>query len=165
VYLLLQTPQTENSSQAAGVQDTQFYSPEQVITAVNNVRENQGLEPLTPNDKLMQAAQNKAEDMKKNQYFSHVSPTDGKKWSTFIKQADYEYSIAGENLAKGYYEVDLMVQAWMDSPTHRANILNKKVSETGVGLVYGTFENQPTIFVAQTFGEPQKSNSAEVKSS
>jgi len=134
------------------------YTEDQVIVAINNQRKENNLPDLVKSHQLSEAAQNKAEDMKNRNYFSHVYSKDGTKWSDFIKEVDYNYLVAGENLANGFYEVQSMVQAWIDSPTHRENILNPKVEETGVGIAQGELDGISTIFVVQMFGK--KSDSA-----
>jgi len=129
------------------------YTDQMVIVAVNQERIKFDLPPLIINEKLTKAAQNKVNDMNKNNYFSHVSPVDGKKWSNFIKESDYSYKIAGENLANGFDDVPNMVSSWMKSPSHRENILNNQVNETGVGVTFGKLNGYPTIFVSQMFGK------------
>lgn len=137
------------------------YTSEQIIIAVNRERQRKNLSHLTINHKLMNAATKKAEDMSAKQYFSHISPVDGTKWSDFIKQEKYEYVIAGENLANGFDTVDTMVEAWMNSPSHRENILNKEVVETGIGISVGKLNEKPTIFVAQMFGKEHSTSSVQ----
>ena len=129
------------------------YNDQMVIVAVNQERIKFDLAPLIINEKLTKAAQNKANDMNKNNYFSHVSPINGKKWSGFIKESEYSYKIAGENLANGFDDVPNMVNSWMKSPSHRENILNNQVVETGVGISFGKLNGYPTIFVSQMFGK------------
>lgn len=145
-FLLFQSSQTTKLAKADG------YSPDQIIVAINKERVKNSLKPLIVNNKLTIAAQNKVKDMADKSYFSHISPVDGKKWSGFIKDAGYVYLEAGENLANGYDSVETMVEAWMNSPTHRDNILNPNFIETGMALEYGTLNNYPTIFVAESFG-------------
>ncbi len=140
----------------------EYYSVSQILIEVNKQREVSGLEPLVFNDYLLKSSNDKALDMAKKSYFSHISPTDGKKWSDFIKDSGYTYSEAGENLANGFFDVEGMVEAWMDSPSHKENILNKNVSETGIAISSGELEGVSTVFVVQVFGEP-KNNFAEVK--
>jgi uncharacterized protein YkwD len=147
LYLLIGVSRTGEDVQASS------YNAEQVITAINKERTKQGLNPLYTNEKLTLAAENKAKDMKERNYFSHIYQGDNTKWSDFIKNANYDYLIAGENLANGFYSVELMVKAWMDSPTHRENILNPKFEDTGVGISFGELNGNPTIFVVQTFGK------------
>jgi uncharacterized protein YkwD len=114
-----------------------FYSLEQLNVIINKERVSTELSPLKLNDKLNLAAKNKALDMSNHHYFSHVSPVDGKKWSDFIKESQYNYDEAGENLANGFDNPAEMVVAWMKSPSHKENILNKDVDETGIGYAYG----------------------------
>ncbi len=150
IFFLFQNSNFQKEAKASS------YNDQMVIAAVNQERIKFDLPPLIVNEKLSKAAQNKALDMNKNNYFSHVSPVDGKKWSNFIKESGYNYKIAGENLANGFDDVPSMVRSWMKSPSHRENILNPNVSETGVGVVFGKLNNYPTIFVAQSFGEPNE---------
>jgi uncharacterized protein YkwD len=145
-YFLFQSSKVQNEALASS------YSAEQVVLAVNQQRIKNQLSALTLNTKLSKSAQAKADDMSAKSYFSHKSPSD-KKWSDFIKEVNYDYIIAGENLANGFDTVPKMVDAWMNSPSHRENILNKEVLETGIGISYGKLDNKPTIFVAQHFGK------------
>jgi uncharacterized protein YkwD len=146
-YLLVVGSQNQNQAFANS------YSREQIITAVNKERSVLGLHPLIQDTRLNKSAQAKSDDMANSSpsYFSHISPT-GKKWSNFILEYDYDYNVAGENLANGYDSVDKMVKAWMLSPSHRENILNKDIADTGVGISYGKLSQKPAIFVTQHFG-------------
>ena len=130
-----------------------YFSLDQLNIVINKERVSRGIRPLALNSKLNTAAQNKASDMSEHNYFSHISPVDSKKWSDFIKDQKYEYSEAGENLANGYEAPSEMVKAWMDSPSHRENILNKDVDETGIGFVFSKLNGVPSIFVVQVFGK------------
>lgn len=129
------------------------YTREQIVYIVNQERIKQNLPRLRVNEKLMISSDKKAKDMADKNYFSHFSPIDNKKWSDFIKEEGYNYVVAGENLANGFDSVDKMVDAWMKSTSHKENILNKDVDETGVGIIYGKLDNKPTIFVVQEFGK------------
>ena len=129
------------------------YAASEVIDAVNQERVKNNLPALKTNAKLMEASRNKVDDMIANAYFAHISPVDGKKWSTFIRDSGYEYIEAGENLANGFDNVPDLVTAWMNSPTHRDNILNPNVDETGLAVKSGYLDGYPTIFVAQSFGK------------
>lgn len=131
------------------------YSREQVIIEVNKRRQASNLPDLILNEKLAKAAGSKALHMTEYSYFSHIHGETGMKWSDFIKRSDYAYLVAGENLANGFYTVPEMVDAWMESPTHRENILNERVDETGIGISYGELEGTPTIFVVQVFGKQE----------
>lgn len=109
--------------------------------------------PLTRNLKLDEAAQMKGEDMARLGYFAHESPAGVTPWYWF-KQAGYDFLYAGENLAINFTESADVQKAWLDSPLHRANLLNVKFNEIGIATVEGTYENNPTIFVVQMFGTP-----------
>lgn len=118
----------------------------EVFAQVNAERTAHGLPALTVSPALVKAAQAKANDMAVNGYFAHKSPI-GKCLSTFLGLAGYRYSVAGENLAQNWMETGPLVQAWMKSPTHRANILDD-FRETGIGIAEG---KQGTLIV-QLFG-------------
>ncbi len=125
-----------------------------IIKLTNLQRKNSGLPSLILNSKLQAAALAKAKDLFKNQYFAHVSPT-GVGPAEVVEKAGYEYLAIGENLALGNFADDqAVVAAWMASPGHRANILNKKFREIGVAAVAGTFEGQKTWIAVQEFGTP-----------
>lgn len=126
---------------------------EEVVALTNEKRQEQGLAPLIVNTKLSAAALAKAQDMLDNQYWAHTSPTGKKPWD-FIKSANYQYVVAGENLARDFSQTDDMMRAWMESPTHRANIMNDRYEQIGVALVYGKLENFDTVLVVQMFGAP-----------
>lgn len=125
-----------------------------VIDGTNAERVKAGLGSLTMNTKLNYAAKLKVNDMFKNQYFEHVSPQD-RGPADLAKDADYDYIIIGENLALGNFKDDAaLVTAWMNSPGHRANILNKKFSEIGVAVGQGMFEGNMVWLAVQEFGAP-----------
>nr|WP_106779411.1 CAP domain-containing protein [Lysinibacillus timonensis] len=106
----------------------------QVVDLTNAERAKAGLKPLEIYTPLMGVAQAKSEDMAKNNYFSHNSPTYGSPFDQ-IKAAGISYRAAGENIAQGQTTPAQVVQAWMDSPGHRANILNANYTHIGVGYV------------------------------
>jgi hypothetical protein len=108
---------------------------------------------LKVNPVLERAAQLKADDMAAKGYFAHNSPEGLTPWHWF-KAAGYNFVYAGENLAVRFYDSVDVVRAWMDSPGHRANILNSHFTEIGIGIAEGTFEGRPTVFVVQMFGSP-----------
>jgi uncharacterized protein YkwD len=147
-FLLFQQLQTVSYTQALDIP----YTADQVVILVNQERTKNGLPPLKINPLLTRAAQNKNQHMIEYNYFSHVSPKDGKKWSDFIKEVKYNYVEAGENLANGFLVASDMVEAWMNSPTHKANILAEGYKETGVAVNKGKLNGRETIFVTQMFG-------------
>jgi hypothetical protein len=124
-----------------------------VISLANHARAEAGLPALTENAKLDAAAEAKAKDMIKNDYFAHTSPAGRDPWY-WIHQADYSYKAAGENLAINYEDSNEQQSAWMKSATHRANILNAKYAETGVAVVEGKIDGETSIVTVQIFGMP-----------
>ncbi|MBU0978402.1 CAP domain-containing protein [Patescibacteria group bacterium] len=125
----------------------------QILSQTNQLRTEYGLPILTLNSKLSQAAEGKARDMFANQYWSHTSPSGTEPWE-FIKSAGYVYRFAGENLARDFSVTGDMIQAWMNSPTHRANILHHQYQEIGLAVVNGTLQGIETTLVVQMFGSP-----------
>ena len=123
-----------------------------VAGLVNQERVERGLNSLTVNDRLQTAAQWKAEDMIEKDYWEHFH--NGKSPWEWMKEAGYDYLDAGENLAIDFSELELVHQAWMNSPTHRENIINYKYKEIGIGIASGDFEGHETIVVVQMFGNP-----------
>jgi uncharacterized protein YkwD len=102
-----------------------------VNTLVSSARRAHGCKPLTLNSKLSKAAQKHANDMSRNEYFSHTS-LDGTTWSKRIKKAGYNHP-GGENLAMGFPTALSVVQAWLSSPGHRRHILDCNFKKVGVG--------------------------------
>ena len=129
---------------------------EQVVSLTNQERARSGLGSLTLNAQLSNAATAKANDMFQNQYWAHVSPQGKEPWS-FISESGYKYRVAGENLARDFYQSPDMVRAWMDSPTHRANIMNSRYTEIGLAVVNGVLDGVETTLVVQMFGAPTTS--------
>lgn len=106
----------------------------QVINLVNNIRAKNGLRRLTSNWQLSRVARYKSQDMHDRRYFSHNSPTYGSPFD-MISAFNISYRTAGENIAKGYRSPQAVVDGWMNSPGHRANILNASYTQIGVGFV------------------------------
>ncbi len=126
-----------------------------ILALTNAARANTGITDLTLNGELNQAAQAKANDMVSEQYFAHTSPAGLTPWH-WIRGSGYEYQLAGENLAVHYAQSEEVQSAWMASPSHRANILNARFEEVGIGIASGTFEDFETMFVVQMFGQPKE---------
>ncbi len=124
-----------------------------IINLTNESRKAFGLTALSQNSVLDIAAQAKADDMLAKGYFSHLTP-DGKSPWEFIKAAGYTYIMAGENLAVNFTESEDVEEAWMNSPGHKANILNKNFEEIGIGISQGQYQGHAAIFVVQMFGTP-----------
>lgn len=107
---------------------------EEVVDLVNEIRSQNGLGKLTLNPKLCRVARYKSQDMHDKHYFSHTSPTYGSPFD-MMKQFGISYRTAGENIAMGYRTPQAVVNGWMNSSGHRANILNASYTEIGVGFV------------------------------
>lgn len=127
--------------------------PAVVVDMTNDERQQLNAPELRRNTTLDQAAELKAQHMAENQYFSHFSPKGVSPWHWF-SEAGYVYAHAGENLAIHFTDSSEVVDAWMDSPTHRANIVNSNYTEIGVGTAKGKFDGYNTVYVVQLFGSP-----------
>ena len=106
----------------------------EVIRLVNEIRVQNGLKPLTEHWELSRVARYKSQDMVDNRYFSHTSPTYGSLFQ-MIKAFGLSFRMAGENIAYGQRMPQAVVNAWMNSSGHRANILNASYTQIGVGYV------------------------------
>jgi uncharacterized protein YkwD len=127
--------------------------PATVVDLTNKERSSLNQAPLQRNSTLDAAATLKAKHMAKNEYFSHFSPDGVSPWYWF-DQSGYVYAHAGENLAIHFTDSTQVVDAWMDSPTHRENIVNTSYTEIGVGTAKGKYEGYDTVYVVQLFGSP-----------
>jgi len=125
----------------------------------NQNRKDQNLATLKVSPLLNKVAELKAKDMAEKGYFAHVNPEGKEPWYWF-NLVGYNYAFAGENLAVDFTDSLDVSKAWMNSPTHRANIVKNSYTEMGTGVATGTFNGRPTIFVAQVFGKPAVSNIA-----
>lgn len=130
---------------------------ENIIQLVNQSRNDSGIESLVENENLVRAAREKAEDMIKNNYFSHNSPTGITPWYWLDKNG-YDYKYAGENLALGFSLAEDEHQAWMESPSHRKNILNPNYKEIGVAVEKGEIDKKFVTIAVQMFGSRIKSS-------
>ena len=108
---------------------------EQVVDLTNIERAKEGLQPLKLNDRLLDAAQDHSNDMARNDFFNHTG-ADGLTVGDRVRASGYQYSTAGENIAAGQTTAAQVVEGWMNSPGHRANILNPNYTEIGVGYEY-----------------------------
>jgi uncharacterized protein YkwD len=125
------------------------------LTWTNAHRAEAGLKPLALNAELNAAAKAKLDDLFANQYFAHESPS-GDGPADLAEAAGYAYLSVGENLALGNFADDkTLVQAWMNSPGHRANILEPKFTDIGIAVGKGVFEGRTTWLAVQEFGRPR----------
>lgn len=130
----------------------------ELLDQTNQKRSALGLSQLKLNDKLSVAAAKKAQDMFANNYWSHTSPQGKTPW-VFVISSGYQYTMAGENLAKNFSNSSGVVEAWMASPTHRDNIVKPGYKDIGFAIVNGVLDGEETTLVVQMFGASEKEDS------
>jgi uncharacterized protein YkwD len=131
-----------------------YNSDDEILIFTNKERLSESLKPLSANHILDKIAGLRADDLFANQYFEHVSP-DGQSASGLAQDIGYDYLLIGENLALGNFDGEKgIVSAWMESPGHRANILNGKYTELGISLKEGLFNDSEVTIAVQIFGLP-----------
>ena len=124
-----------------------------ITQAVNGQRALRNLVQLNTNSLLTGAAQYKSDDMQARHYFAHVDPDGHYIWDKIVSLGYTPYLQLGENLAINFYDTDSLINAWMNSPEHRANILNDGFRDQGMGLNLGDVsQNQYYSAIANTFG-------------
>lgn len=126
-----------------------------LIAQTNQERVKNGLAPLEEDTRLNAAAAAKAQNMFEENYWAHYSPSGKDPWG-FIQGEGYQFSYAGENLARNFETSPEVVAAWMASPTHRENIINTHYTNVGMAVAEGTINGQKTILVVQEFGKPSQ---------
>ena len=134
---------------------------EKLLVLTNAERAKENLSTLQYNENLAEAAKLKAENMFAQNYWSHYGPDGETPWQ-FILESGYQYEYAGENLAKNFLFSDGIVQAWMDSPTHRENIMRGEYSDVGFAVVNGVLNGEETTLVVQMFGKPLYGKTLEI---
>ncbi len=157
---------------ALGLQSLVIRSPSPQVGAVvaavlvdlaNTDRSREELPKLVVNPLLEEAAQMKANDMAALGYFAHRSPEGRDPWYWF-NEVGYDFRFAGENLAVYFADSVEVEKAWMNSPTHRANIMSDKFTEVGIALAGGSYQGNDTTFVVQMFGAPAQASAAAIAS-
>lgn len=126
-------------------------SIQEVVNLTNQKRAQAGLSALALNQTLSNAAYTKGRDMIDRDYWAHTAPDGTQPWK-FFSQFGYKYRYAGENLARDFSNANDAVNAWMNSPTHKDNILNSKYKEIGIGVVEGDLAGSDTTIIVQFFG-------------
>ena len=130
------TGTSQNNNTGTATSTNMNSDEKEVFDLINKQRIQNGLAPLKENIELQRVARIKAQDMVNNNYFSHTSPTYGSPFD-MLKSFKISYNTAGENIA-GNSSNSSAVTAWMNSPGHRANILNSSFNQTGIGVVTGS---------------------------
>ncbi len=124
-----------------------------IISLTNSYRSGGGLSSLSYNQALTNAAAAKANDMLSSQYWAHDNPNGTTPWY-FFNAAGYSYSYAGENLAKDFNTSAGVLSGWMNSPGHKANIMNGNYTNIGVAVINGTLLGSQTTLVVALYGTP-----------
>lgn len=127
---------------------TSSITDQQLLIYTNQKRQENGLQPLSLDGQLAQAASGKASHMFSNNYWAHNAPDGTSPWF-FIKSAGYNYVYAGENLARGFSSADQVVNAWMASPEHRKNMLSPNYKHVGFSVQTGTLNGEDTVLVVE----------------
>ena len=136
-----------------GTDFTALVLPKVLVDYANQDRDALNYNHLVISPVLEKAAQMKANDMAAKGYFAHTSPEGKTPWYWF-DQVGYDFSYAGENLAVNFNDSVDVNTAWMNSPGHKANILNSNFSEIGIATAEGIYQGRTTTFVVQLFGRP-----------
>lgn len=124
-----------------------------LVDETNQARVSNGIAPLHESPLLDAAAQEKANDMVANNYFAHTSPTGVTPWFWF-ENVGYNFTSAGENLAVNFADSQDVTTAWLNSPEHRANIMNAGFTDIGMATAQGTYDGSPAVYVVELFGTP-----------
>ncbi len=133
--------------------------PAEIIALTNTERASNSVGTVAEDALLDNAAQAKANDMAAQGYFSHNGP-DGKTPWQWIAGSGYKYQYAGENLAVRFVDSADVINAWMESPTHRANIVKGVYTAIGVGVAQGMYQGQSATYVVQYFATPESASVA-----
>lgn len=118
-------------------------TPDSVLSEMNVYRAKSGAAPLHFDARLTAAAEDRMRDMEDLEYWAHDAP-DGRTPFVWLKARGYEYQYAGENLATGFETTEVLVQGWMESPGHRANILSLDYDDVGIAVIDGSTTRRAT---------------------
>ncbi|HEY4525783.1 MAG TPA: CAP domain-containing protein [Candidatus Paceibacterota bacterium] len=152
--ILILSPAYVRRLQLATLENTPSFTGEEIVKLINASRVALSLPVLRTNPTLIGAANDKGTDIFTKQYFAHVSPENKTPWD-FLRGKNYTYTLAGENLALDYPTATEAHVGFMNSPTHRANILNPLYTEVGVAVMQGVYNGQSSILVVEYFGRPK----------
>jgi len=130
--------------------------PSVLVMLTNQERAMQDINTLETSSLLTVAAQAKANDMATREYFSHVSPEGLTPWF-WLDGVNYPYEKAGENLAVNFVDSEDVIKGWLQSPTHKANIMSEKYEEIGIATAQGKYKGKQAIYIVQYFGTQKKS--------
>ncbi len=131
----------------------------QLLDETNMQRELSEAQPLVISPQLTEAANLKAQDMVENNYWAHTSPDGDSPWK-WLRDVDYAYNQAGENLAKNYPNATSTVDAWMTSTSHRENMLDPEYTEAGFATAEGVIDGKNTTVIVAYYAAPYDTNAA-----
>ncbi len=149
VVLQLMPQQSFNELTVLG--DVTDVTSQRLLDDSNAERATNNIAPLKIDKRLGAAATNKAKHMFENQYWAHTSPDGTTPWY-WIRDVDYKYSYAGENLAKGFQTSSTLISAWMASKEHRDNLLNPNYEDVGFAVLEGSLNGETTKLVVAMYG-------------
>ncbi len=149
--LFFVSPSSATFATQSSQESIEITASDTLIALTNQEREKYNLPHLSFNAELTKAAQTKAQYILDNNSFSHEGKN-GETFSTWIRETNYQYKRVGENLAIQFDQPKDIMNAWMDSPLHRKNILNPLYQDIGIAVVQGNYKNKPTTIVVQLFG-------------
>lgn len=130
---------------------SQAFGTSDIINLSNQAREQFSKAPLSSNYRLMNGAQMKADDMAKGHYFAHTAPDGTVAWD-YMKKVGYSYEVAGENLAITNENAEAVIDGWLNSPTHRDNLLSGDYKDFGIGMAFfGDYEGHKNTYVVVAF--------------
>lgn len=149
-YVWIASTQTKKIS---SIQSTKYKKVEKdIIKLVNVERKKRGLRTLKQSNHLQQIIYLRNHDLAKENYFNHVSPKYGR-WANFFYSSEYDFNFAGENIAAGFVTAKGFVNAWMNSPTHRANMLDPRFSKIAIAVSSGTSKSYYRTYATQWFSD------------
>jgi uncharacterized protein YkwD len=138
---------------------TNAFSDSEILSAVNATRKENNLIQLKENSQLNQAAHAKLADIQTYLYWDHNNSQTGKKWLSFVREAGYRFD-AGENLARGFNSPDKIINAWLNSPSHRKNLLSSKFNSYGLAVGQVNYASGPETVVVLEFGNTEVEKTA-----
>lgn len=140
--------------------DTTDINSTNVLALMNEYRAAEGLPPLREDPRLSKAANDRMRHMEELGYWKHEAP-DGMSPFVWLAARDYPYAFAGENLATGFETAPLLVESWMESPGHRANIVSAKYQDVGIAIIDGA-TTRPAVgkSIVVLFGTTQHAQTA-----
>lgn len=139
---------------SSSVLGAETIDPRDIVTYVNEERMKRGIRPLRVNETLMKAAKMRADVILKHQNFSHQDPYEHIQLDTVLPLLKYPFKYASENIGMGDSSGRAFVSGFMNSPPHRANLLNPQLIETGVAIVTGPYKEYYVNIAVHIFAEP-----------